>query len=52
MENEPLFLDELFKDECDYINEKTYVVPFKKKKFDLSFNFNEPINDISHENII
>ena len=27
--------------------------PLKKRKFDLSvFNFNEPINDISHENII
>ena len=23
IENEPLFLDELFKDKCDYINEKT-----------------------------
>jgi len=23
IENESLFLDELFKDECDYINEKT-----------------------------
>ena len=27
IENEPLLLDELFKDECDYINEKTYVEP-------------------------
>ena len=59
IENEPLFLDELFKDKCDYINEKTNVgdsdfrVPFRKRKFDLSvFNFNKPINDISHENII
>ena len=25
IENEPLFLDEVFKDECDYINEKTYI---------------------------
>jgi len=38
IENQSLFLDELFKNECDYINEKTYVgilnfrVPFKKKK--------------------
>ena len=37
-ENKPLFLDELFKDKRDYINEKVYVgdhdfrVPFKKKK--------------------
>ena len=58
-ENESLFLDELFEDKCDYINEKTHVgdpnfrVPFKKKKFDLSvFTVDEPINDISHENII
>ena len=38
IENEPLFLDELFKDQGDYINKKTYVgdsnfrVLFKKKK--------------------
>ena len=38
LENETLFLDKLFKNECDYINEKTYVgepnfrVPFKKKE--------------------
>jgi len=38
VENEPLFLDELFMNECDYINEKTYIrdpdfrVPFKKKE--------------------
>jgi len=25
IENESLFLDKLFKDECDYINEKTYI---------------------------
>ena len=25
IENESLFLDELFKNECDYINEKAYV---------------------------
>ena len=36
-ENELLFLDKLFRNECYYINEKTYVgypdirVPFKKK---------------------
>ena len=59
IENESLFLDELFEDKCNYINEKTHVgdsnfkVPFKKRKFDLSvFTFNEPVNDISHENII
>jgi len=59
IENKSLFLDKLFKNECDYINEKAYVrdpnfrVPFKKKKFDLNiFTFDETINDISHENII
>jgi len=37
IENESLFLDELFKNECDYLNDKAYVrdsnfrVPFKKK---------------------
>ena len=52
-------LDELFKNEYNYINEKTYVgdpnfrVLFKKRKFDLSvFTFDDPINKISHENII
>ena len=55
IENESLFLDKLFKNEGDYINEKTYVgdpnfrVPFKKRNFDLNiFTF----DDISHENII
>ena len=58
IENKSLFLDELF-NECDYINEKAYIgdpnfrVPFKKKKFDLTiFTFDEPTNDILHENII
>ena len=38
IENDPRFLDELFKNKCDYINEKTNVeesdfkVPFKKKE--------------------
>ena len=38
IENESLFLDELFKDVCDYISERTYIripnfrVPFKKKE--------------------
>ena len=57
--NESLFLNELFKNECDYLNEKVYVgdpnfqVPFKKGKFDLHiFTFDEPTNNISHENII
>ena len=57
--NESLFLEELFKNECDYINEKAYVrdhnfrVPLKKRKFDLNiFTFDEPTNDISYKNII
>ena len=43
IENESLFLNELFKNECDYLDEKAYVgdpnarVPFKKGKFDLNF---------------
>ena len=56
MDNEPLFLNELFKNECD---EKTYVedlkfrVPFGKRKLDLSiFTFDESTNDQSFENII
>jgi len=38
MDDELLFLDELFKDECDHSGEKTYVedlkfkIPFEKKK--------------------
>ena len=54
-----MFLNELFKNECDYLDERAYVgdpnvkVPFKKGKFDLNiFTFDEPTNDISHENII
>jgi len=42
MDDEPLFLDELFKDECDQNGENTCVedlksrVFFKKRKLDLS----------------
>ena len=43
----------------NYLNEKAYVrdpnfrVPFEKRKFNLSiFTFDEPTNNISHENII
>jgi len=59
IDNEPLFLDELFKDECDHIGKKTCVenlksrVSFKKKKLDLSiFTFNKPTNNQLRENII
>ena len=52
MDDEPLFLDELFKDECDHSEKKTYVedlkfrVLFEKRKLDLSiFTFDEPTND-------
>ena len=45
--DEPLFLDELFKDECDHSGKKTCIkdfksrVPFEKRKLDLSiFTFN------------
>ena len=59
IEDESLFLNELFKNEGDYLDEKAYVgdpnvkVPFKKGKFDLNiFTFDEPTNNVSHENII
>jgi len=57
MDNEPLFLDELFTEECDHNGEKICVenlefrVPFKKRKLDLSiFIFDEPTNDQAFEN--
>jgi len=56
--DEPLFLDELFKNECDHSVEKTRIedfksrVPSKKRKLDLSiFTSEEPTNDQSYENI-
>ena len=59
MDDESLFLDELFKDECDQSGEKTCIedlyfrVSFEKRKLDLSiFTFNEQTNDQSSENII
>jgi len=58
-DDKPLFLDVLFKDECDYSGEKTYAKDFKsrvffeKRKLDLSiFTFNGPTNDQSFEIII
>ena len=57
MDDEPLFLDELSKDECNQSGEKTCVqnlkcrVYFKKRKLDLSiFTFDEPTNDQSFDN--
>jgi len=61
MDDESLFLDELFKDECDYSGEKICVedlksrVSFEKRKLDLSISiitFDEQTNDQSSENII
>ena len=54
-DDQPLFIDILFKDKCDHSGEKTCVtsrVPFEREKLDLSiFSFNEPTNDQSFENI-
>ena len=57
-DDEPLFLDILFMDECDHSGEKTCVknvmsrVIFERRKLDLSiFTFNKPINDQSFESI-
>jgi len=59
MDNEPLFLDELFIEECDHNGEKTcvenleFIVPFKKTKLDLNiFTFDEPTNDQTFQNLI
>ena len=59
MDDEPLFLDELFKDEYDHSKEKACVedlefrVSFEKRKLDLSiFTFDEPTNSQSFENKI
>ena len=59
MDNEPLFLNELFIEECDHNDEKTCIedlkfrVPFEKSKLDLSiFTFDEPINDHTFQNLI
>ena len=59
MDNELLFLNELFTEECDHNGEKICVenleskVPFKKTKLDLSsFTFDEPTNDQTFQNLI
>ena len=45
IENEHLFLNELFENKCDYINKKTYIgdpnfrAPFKRRKFDLNIDW-------------
>ena len=56
--DEPLFLDKLFKDECNHSGKKIRVedfkskIPFEKRKLDLSiFTFDEPTNDQSCEYI-
>ena len=47
--DEPLFLNILFKDKCDHSGKKICVtsrVPFERGKLDLSiFSFNESTND-------
>jgi len=55
----PLFLNELFKDECDHSGEKYCVdylksrVLFEKRKLKLSiFTFDEPTNDQSFDNTL
>ena len=55
--DQPMFLEELFKDECDHNSEKTCVkelksrVPFERRKLDLSiFTIDEPSNNQSFEN--
>ena len=56
MDNDPLFLDELFTEECDHSGEKIFIENLKfralfekkklKKKLDSSiFTFDEPTND-------
>ena len=59
LDDEPLFLDELFKDDCDHSGEKTCVenlesrVSFEKRKLNLSiFTFDESTNDQAFENMI
>ena len=57
VDDEPMFLKELFKDECDYSSEKTCVKELKsrvsldRRKLDLSiFTFDELLNNQSFEN--
>ena len=59
MDNEPLFLDELFVEECDHNDEKICVedlefrITFEKTKLDLNiFTFDEPTNDQVFQNMI
>ena len=58
VDDEPLFLDELFKDERDHSSERTCVEDLKfrvsfEKKLDLSiFTFDEPTNDQAFQNMI
>ena len=54
VDNVPIFLENLFKDEHDHSSEKTCVeelksrVLFERRKFDLSiFTFDEPLNNQS-----
>ena len=52
--NEPIFLEELFKDDCfekTCVEELKSKVLFQERKFDLSiFTFDEPSNNQSFKN--
>jgi len=57
VDDEPIFFEILFKNECDYNSEKTCAEEFKSRflfeiiKLDLSiFTFDEPLNNHSFEN--
>ena len=57
VDDEPMFLEELYKDQCDHSSEKTFVeelksrVFFERRKLHLSiFTFDEPLNNQSFEN--
>ena len=59
MDNELLFLNGLFTEECDHNGEKTCIenlefrIPFEKTKLDLSiFTFDELTNDHTFQNLI
>ena len=56
-DDEAMFLEELFKEECDHSFEKTSFeelksrVYFERRKLDLNiFTFDEPLNNQSFEN--
>jgi len=59
VDDEPMFLEELFKNECDHSSEKTCVeelksrVSFERRKLHLSiFTFDDPLNNQSFKNSV